>query len=43
MGLFSGTKPLAGLDIGSSSIKLVQLREAGKGFRLVTLDEMLGG
>ncbi len=37
MGLFSATKPLAGLDIGSSSVKLVQLRESGKGFRLVTL------
>ena len=33
MGLFS--KTLVGLDIGSNSIKMVQLREAGKGYHLV--------
>ncbi len=35
MALFSSGKVLAGLDIGSSSIKLVQLKETGKGYRLV--------
>jgi type IV pilus assembly protein PilM len=29
------SKTCVGLDIGSSSVKVVQLREAGKGFRLV--------
>ena len=28
---------LAGLDIGSSSIKIVQLKETGKGYRLMNL------
>ncbi len=37
MALFGGSKPLAGLDIGSSSVKLVQLKETGKGYRLVNL------
>ncbi len=37
MALFGGSKSLAGLDIGSSSIKLVQLKETGKGYRLMNL------
>ncbi|UCF29980.1 MAG: type IV pilus assembly protein PilM [bacterium] len=37
MALFGGSKSLAGLDIGSSSIKVVQLKETGKGYRLTNL------
>ncbi|GBE15288.1 cell division protein FtsA [bacterium BMS3Abin14] len=37
MALLGGSKNLAGLDIGSSSIKVVQLKETGKGYRLVNL------
>lgn len=37
MALFGGSKALAGLDIGSSSIKIVQLRETGKGYRLLNM------
>ena len=37
MALFGGSKSLAGLDIGSSSIKIVQLKETGKGYRLMNL------
>jgi type IV pilus assembly protein PilM len=33
--LFSKQKPLVGLDIGSSSVKAVELRRAKKGFELV--------
>jgi type IV pilus assembly protein PilM len=34
MDLFSGKKPLVGLDIGSSSLKLVEIEETPKGFVL---------
>ena len=37
MALIGGSKVLAGLDIGSSSIKVVQLKETGKGYRLTTM------
>ncbi|MEE8319375.1 MAG: type IV pilus assembly protein PilM [bacterium] len=37
MALLSGGKSVAGLDIGSSSIKIVQLKETGKGYRLINL------
>lgn len=37
MALIGGSKVLAGLDIGSSSIKVVQLKETGKGYRLVNM------
>ncbi|UCG37895.1 MAG: type IV pilus assembly protein PilM [bacterium] len=37
MALFGGSKVLAGLDIGSSSIKIVQLKETGKGYRLLNM------
>lgn len=37
MALFGGSKALAGLDIGSSSIKVVQLKETGKGYRLLNM------
>ena len=37
MALLGGSKPLAGLDIGSSSVKIVQLKETGKGYRLVNM------
>lgn len=35
MQLFSRQKPLVGLDIGSSSVKAVELRRAKKGFELI--------
>lgn len=35
MGLFSGTESLAGLDLGSSAVKAVQLRRVRAGFELV--------
>ena len=35
MQLFSRQKPLVGLDIGSSSVKAVELRQAKKGYELV--------
>jgi type IV pilus assembly protein PilM len=34
MPLFSKNKPLVGLDIGSSSVKAVELKRSGKGFQL---------
>lgn len=34
MSLFGGSKSVTGLDIGSSSIKIVQLQETRKGYRL---------
>jgi type IV pilus assembly protein PilM len=37
MGILGGSKVLAGLDIGSSSVKIVQLKETGKGFRLMNM------
>lgn len=37
MALIGGSKVLAGLDIGSSSIKVVQLKETGKGYRLTNM------
>ncbi len=37
MALIRGSKVLAGLDIGSSSIKVVQLKETGKGYRLANM------
>lgn len=37
MALLSGGKSVAGLDIGSSSVKIVQLKETGKGYRLINL------
>ncbi len=37
MALIGGSKALAGLDIGSSSIKIVQLKETGKGYRLLNM------
>jgi type IV pilus assembly protein PilM len=37
MALLGGSKALAGLDIGSSSIKIVQLKETGKGYRLLNM------
>jgi len=37
MALFGGSKALTGLDIGSSSIKIVQLKETGKGYRLLNM------
>ena len=37
MALIGGSKTLAGLDIGSSSIKIVLLKETGKGYRLVNM------
>jgi type IV pilus assembly protein PilM len=33
-GLGSKTKPVIGLDIGSSAVKAVELKPAGKGFRV---------
>ncbi len=35
MQLFSRQKPLVGLDIGSSSVKAVELRRVKKGFELI--------
>lgn len=35
--LFSRKKTIVGLDLGSSAIKLVHLKEAGKGFQLVKM------
>ena len=35
MGLFSGTESLAGLDLGSSAVKAVELRRIRSGFELV--------
>lgn len=35
MGLFSGAEPLAGLDLGSSAVKAVELRRVRSGFELV--------
>jgi len=35
MGLFSGTEPLAGLDLGSGAVKAVELRRVRAGFELV--------
>ena len=35
MQLFSRQKPLVGLDIGSSSVKAVELRKVKKGYELV--------
>ena len=35
--LFKGKKEVIGIDIGSSSVKLVQLREAKGGYHLVNL------
>jgi len=35
MGLLGGKKPTIGLDIGSSSIKVAELRESKKGYQLV--------
>lgn len=35
MGLFSGTESLAGLDLGSSAVKVVELRRVRAGFELV--------
>ena len=32
--LFRRTKSLVGLDIGSSSVKAIELKPAGKGFRV---------
>ena len=37
MALIGGSKTLAGLDIGSSSIKIVLLKETGKGYRLLNM------
>jgi type IV pilus assembly protein PilM len=37
MALFGGSKPLVGLDIGSSSVKIVVLKETGKGYRLLNM------
>lgn len=37
MGFFGGSKAITGLDIGSSSIKIVQLKETGKGYRLKSM------
>ena len=37
MALFGGSKALTGLDIGSSSIKIVHLKETGKGYRLLNM------
>ena len=34
MGLFNKTKPLVGLDIGSSSMKAVELAKSKKGYQL---------
>jgi Tfp pilus assembly PilM family ATPase len=34
MGLFSRNKPLIGLDIGSNSIKAVELTKSRKGYEL---------
>src|SRR6267142_4241795 len=34
MGLFNKTKPLVGLDIGSSSLKAVELTKSKKGYQL---------
>ena len=35
MGLFSGTEPLAGLDLGSGAVKAVEMRRVRAGFKLV--------
>ena len=35
MGLFSKSKGIIGLDIGSSAIKVVELTEAKRGFSLL--------
>ncbi|MEO8680852.1 MAG: type IV pilus assembly protein PilM [Vicinamibacterales bacterium] len=35
--LFRRQKPLVGLDIGSSSVKAIELRPAGKGFKVVAI------
>ena len=35
MGLFSGAEPLAGLDLGSSAVKVVELHRVRAGFELV--------
>ena len=43
MGLFSRSKPLIGLDIGSSSIKAVELTKSGKGYQISGFaSELLG-
>ena len=34
MGLFSGKKAAFGLDVGSSTIKVVQLEQGSKGYAL---------
>src|SRR5262247_959765 len=36
-GMFSKAKAVVGLDIGSSAVKAVELKPAGKGFRVVAL------
>ncbi len=36
MGLFGGSRDLVGLDIGSHSIKLVELKQKGKSYELVS-------
>jgi len=37
MAIIGGSKAITGLDIGSSSVKIVQLKETGKGYRLMNL------
>jgi len=34
VGLFTKTRSIVGLDIGSSAVKAVELKPAGKGFRV---------
>ena len=35
MGVFGGKKPAIGLDIGSSAVKVAELKETKKGYQLV--------
>ena len=36
--IFSKSKQIVGLDIGTSSVKIFQLKESGGGFQLVNAD-----
>ena len=35
--LFNRSKPVVGLDIGSSSVKAIELKASGRGFKVVAM------